>query len=170
MFLQHNDALVPPYRVLIDTNFINFSLQNKLELIGGMMDCLYAKCESYCHFRSLSSFLSGPALVALQMRIRNSSFVTSPPPLGIPCVTDCVMAELEKLGHRYRVALRCADPLCTPRNLFLLPSLPRLPYQTLMFGKFYAIVSSSGLLETLVLSDYRAHMQAHMPTTALSSG
>ena len=25
---------------------------------------------------------------------------------GIPCITDCVMAELEKLGHRYRVALR----------------------------------------------------------------
>ncbi|RPD57795.1 Fcf1-domain-containing protein [Lentinus tigrinus ALCF2SS1-7] len=73
LFLQHNTALVPPYRVLIDTNFINFSLQNKLELISGMMDCLYAKC--------------------------------------IPCVTDCVMAELEKLGHRYRVALRVArDP------------------------------------------------------------
>ncbi|KZT23549.1 Fcf1-domain-containing protein [Neolentinus lepideus HHB14362 ss-1] len=73
MFLAHNSALVPPYRVLIDTNFINFSLQNKLELISGMMDCLYAKC--------------------------------------IPCVTDCVMAELEKLGHRYRVALRVArDP------------------------------------------------------------
>lgn len=44
LFLQHNDALVPPYRVLIDTNFINFSLQNKLELVSGMMDCLYAKC------------------------------------------------------------------------------------------------------------------------------
>ncbi|TCD64555.1 hypothetical protein EIP91_003912 [Steccherinum ochraceum] len=68
LFLQHNDALAPPYRVLIDTNFINFSLQNKLELVSGMMDCLFAKC--------------------------------------IPCVTDCVMAELEKLGHRYRVALR----------------------------------------------------------------
>jgi rRNA-processing protein FCF1 len=25
---------------------------------------------------------------------------------GIPCVTDCVMAELEKLGQRYRLALR----------------------------------------------------------------
>ncbi|KAI0034702.1 Fcf1-domain-containing protein [Vararia minispora EC-137] len=73
LFLQHNTSLVPPYRVLIDTNFINFSLQNKLELVSGMMDCLYAKC--------------------------------------IPCVTDCVMAELEKLGHRYRVALRIArDP------------------------------------------------------------
>ncbi|GAW08837.1 Fcf1-domain-containing protein [Lentinula edodes] len=68
LFLAHNTSLVPPYRVLIDTNFINFSLQNKLELISGMMDCLYAKC--------------------------------------IPCVTDCVMAELEKLGHKYRVALR----------------------------------------------------------------
>ncbi|KAJ3506667.1 hypothetical protein NLJ89_g6743 [Agrocybe chaxingu] len=46
LFLAHNTALVPPYRVLIDTNFINFSLQNKLELIAGMMDCLYAKCTS----------------------------------------------------------------------------------------------------------------------------
>ncbi|KZS87319.1 Fcf1-domain-containing protein [Sistotremastrum niveocremeum HHB9708] len=73
LFLAHNEALAPPYRVLIDTNFINFSLQNKLELVSGMMDCLYAKC--------------------------------------IPCVTDCVMAELEKLGHRYRIALRVArDP------------------------------------------------------------
>ena len=26
--------------------------------------------------------------------------------IGIPCVTDCVLAELEKLGQRYRVALR----------------------------------------------------------------
>jgi len=73
LFLSHNAALAPPYRVLIDTNFINFSLQNKIELVAGMMDCLYAKC--------------------------------------IPCVTDCVMAELEKLGHRYRIALRVArDP------------------------------------------------------------
>jgi len=73
LFLSHNTALGPPYRVLIDTNFINFSLQNKLELVGGMMDCLYAKC--------------------------------------IPCVTDCVMAELEKLGPKYRIALRVArDP------------------------------------------------------------
>jgi U3 small nucleolar RNA-associated protein 24 len=47
LFLAHNTALVPPYRVLIDTNFINFSLQNKLELVSGMMDCLYAKCTSF---------------------------------------------------------------------------------------------------------------------------
>ncbi|KAH8994463.1 Fcf1-domain-containing protein, partial [Lactarius akahatsu] len=79
LFLAHNTALVPPYRVLIDTNFINFSLQNKLELVSGMMDCLYAKC--------------------------------------IPCVTDCVIAELEKLGQRYRLAL------CVARD----PRFERLP-------------------------------------------
>jgi hypothetical protein len=50
LFLAHNTALVPPYRVLIDTNFINFSLQNKLELVSGMMDCLYAKCEVFVVF------------------------------------------------------------------------------------------------------------------------
>jgi hypothetical protein len=46
LFFQHNTALGPPYRILVDTNFINFSLQNKIELVQGMMDCLYAKCES----------------------------------------------------------------------------------------------------------------------------
>jgi len=25
---------------------------------------------------------------------------------GIPCITDCVIAELEKLGPKYRIALR----------------------------------------------------------------
>ena len=73
MFFQHNSALGPPYRVLVDTNFINFSLQNKLELVQGMMDCLYAKT--------------------------------------IPCITTCVISELEKLGPKYRIALRVArDP------------------------------------------------------------
>ncbi|CAG8500480.1 19479_t:CDS:2 [Dentiscutata erythropus] len=73
LFFRHNTALGPPYQILVDTNFINFSIQNKLELVQAMMDCLYAKC--------------------------------------IPCITDCVMAELEKLGPKYRIALRVArDP------------------------------------------------------------
>ena len=42
----------------------------QIDLIQGMMDCLYAQC--------------------------------------IPCITDCVMAELEKLGTKYRVALKVA--------------------------------------------------------------
>ncbi|DBA04644.1 TPA: hypothetical protein N0F65_012227 [Lagenidium giganteum] len=73
LFFKFNTDLGPPYNVLVDTNFINFSIKNKLELVSAMMDCLLAKCT--------------------------------------PCITDCVMAELEKLGHKYRVALRLAkDP------------------------------------------------------------
>lgn len=73
LFFRYNETLGPPYHILVDTNFINFSIKNKLELVSSMMDCLYAKC--------------------------------------IPVILDSVMAELEKLGAKYRVALRLAkDP------------------------------------------------------------
>jgi len=68
LFFQYNTQLGPPYHVLLDTNFINFSVKNKLDIVQSMMDCLFAKC--------------------------------------IPYVTDCVMAELEQLGAKYRIALR----------------------------------------------------------------
>lgn len=71
LFLSHNTALAPPYRVLVDTNFINLSLENRIDIERGMMDTLYAQC--------------------------------------IPCVSDCVIAELEKLGPRYRLALQYVD-------------------------------------------------------------
>ncbi|XP_029454291.1 rRNA-processing protein FCF1 homolog [Rhinatrema bivittatum] len=73
LFFQYNTNLGPPYYILVDTNFINFSIKAKLDLVQSMMDCLYAKC--------------------------------------VPCITDCVMAEIEKLGQKYRVALRIVkDP------------------------------------------------------------
>jgi len=73
LFFTHNSALGPPYHVLIDTNFINFSIQNKLDIMRSLMDCLYAKVTV--------------------------------------CITDAVMAELEKLGPKFRVALTIAkDP------------------------------------------------------------
>jgi hypothetical protein len=43
----------------------------QIDLVRGMMDCLYAECK--------------------------------------PCITDCVMAELEKLGQKYRVALKVRE-------------------------------------------------------------
>ena len=73
LFFQYNTQLGPPFRVLVDTNFINFSIKNKMDIVQSMMDTLYAKC--------------------------------------IPYITDCVMAELEKLGSKYRIALRIVkDP------------------------------------------------------------
>ncbi|TQS31446.1 hypothetical protein Golomagni_08270 [Golovinomyces magnicellulatus] len=70
MFFQHNTALVPPYNVLVDTNFLSHTVQRKLSLLESMMDCLFAKCN--------------------------------------PIITSCVIAELEKLGPKYRLALRIA--------------------------------------------------------------
>merc|ERR1711874_28933 len=70
MYFTYNTQLGPPFHIIIDTNFINFSIKNKLDIVTSMMDCLYAKC--------------------------------------IPYITDCVMTELEKLGRKYRVALKIA--------------------------------------------------------------
>ncbi|KAL8732455.1 MAG: hypothetical protein Q9181_003938 [Wetmoreana brouardii] len=70
LFFQYNTALIPPYSVLIDTNFLSHTVSHKLELLSTMMDTLFAKC--------------------------------------IPIITSCVMAELEKLGPKYRIALRIA--------------------------------------------------------------
>ncbi|CAK7235645.1 rRNA-processing protein fcf1 [Sporothrix eucalyptigena] len=70
LFHKANTALVPPYQVLIDTNFLSHTVQRKLPLLETMMDCLYATCR--------------------------------------PIMTDCVMAELEKLGPKYRIALKIA--------------------------------------------------------------
>ncbi len=70
LFFMANEALGPPYRVLIDTNFLSHTVHVKLDLQQGLMDLLYAKAT--------------------------------------PIITSCVMAELEKLGPKYRIALRIA--------------------------------------------------------------
>mmetsp|Transcript_21677 Transcript_21677/g.49350 ORF Transcript_21677/g.49350 Transcript_21677/m.49350 type:complete len:208 (+) Transcript_21677:69-692(+) len=73
LFFQYNTNLRPPYQLLVDTNFINMSIQMKLDVFQASMQCMLAKC--------------------------------------IPTITDCVMAELEKMGSKYRLALRLAkDP------------------------------------------------------------
>lgn len=73
MFLSYNTDLGPPYRVLLDTNFICFTIQKHMDIFQGLMDCFMAKC--------------------------------------IPHITDCVVGEIEKMGHRKRLTLQVAtDP------------------------------------------------------------
>lgn len=38
LFFKYNEQLGPPYHVIVDTNFINFSIKNKLEIVQAMMD------------------------------------------------------------------------------------------------------------------------------------
>lgn len=40
MFFKYNTALGPPFRVLVDTNFINFSIKNKVSAFPGLCECL----------------------------------------------------------------------------------------------------------------------------------
>ena len=44
LYFSYNTAIVPPYQILIDTNFINLSIQKKIDIFNGMMNCLLAKC------------------------------------------------------------------------------------------------------------------------------
>lgn len=44
-FFSYNTNLVPPYQVLVDTNFINGAIQTKQDVLQGLITCLVAKCE-----------------------------------------------------------------------------------------------------------------------------
>lgn len=44
LFFSYNMSLGPPYQIILDTNFINIAIQNKIDIFDGLMDCLYAKC------------------------------------------------------------------------------------------------------------------------------
>ncbi|TNN52307.1 rRNA-processing protein FCF1 [Liparis tanakae] len=50
LFFQYNTQLGPPYHVLIDTNFINFSIKAKLDIVQSMMDCLISKDPRFERF------------------------------------------------------------------------------------------------------------------------
>lgn len=70
MFFRYNPNLGPPFRILLDTNFINFSVSNKLDIIRAALDCLSAQSTIY--------------------------------------ISECVIAELQKLPKKYNLALRVA--------------------------------------------------------------
>ncbi|CAD6186144.1 unnamed protein product [Caenorhabditis auriculariae] len=68
MYMRYNTQLGPPFHVIVDTNFVNFAVKNRMDVFQGFMDCLFAKT--------------------------------------IPYITDCVLAELEKAGRRFKIALK----------------------------------------------------------------
>jgi rRNA-processing protein FCF1 len=152
MFFKYNTSLGPPFHIIVDTNFINFAIKNKLDVVRSMMDCLLAKCtcaSGAVHEAGRGKEGRGTGVGAPRAPKWVCPVPRAPPPpprggyvleslapfpacrhcflpsiplththththhvgAGIPCITDCVMAELEKLGPKYRIALRLAkDP------------------------------------------------------------
>lgn len=47
MFLKYNSQLGPPFHILVDTNFVNFAVKNRIDVIQGFRDCLYAHTIPY---------------------------------------------------------------------------------------------------------------------------
>ncbi|TPX14162.1 uncharacterized protein E0L32_000556 [Thyridium curvatum] len=88
LFFQANTALVPPYNVLVDTNFLSHTIQRKLPLLETMMDCLYAKCNP---------------IITDCVRPAQKGLTSLDPPRPSKS-----MAEMERLGPKYRLALRIA--------------------------------------------------------------
>ena len=97
LFFEHNKALGPPYHVLLDTNFINKSIQNKLEILPAMMDCLYARCTVYvteCVLGELEKL--GPAYrLALKMA-RNPLFERLPCMHKGTYADDCIINRINQ--------------------------------------------------------------------------
>jgi U3 small nucleolar RNA-associated protein 24 len=61
LFLEANQALGPPYHIILDTNFFAHTIRARIDILNGLMDLLLAVC--------------------------------------IPVVTQCTIAELEKLNN-----------------------------------------------------------------------
>ncbi|KAI6712243.1 hypothetical protein JHW43_005219 [Diplocarpon mali] len=93
LFFQYNTALVPPYSILLDTNFLSHTVQRKLPLLETLMDTLYANCI--------------PIITSCVMGLSSSEREFSPN-TAKHSLTRARAAELEKLGPKYRIALRIA--------------------------------------------------------------
>lgn len=88
MFFQHNTALQPPYNVLVDTNFLSHTVHHKLPLLPTLMDTLYATCTP----------IITSCVVSSAFQLQREALITD----------RRQMAELEKLGPKYRIALQIA--------------------------------------------------------------
>ncbi|KII66077.1 rRNA-processing protein FCF1 [Thelohanellus kitauei] len=121
LFFEYNTQLGPPYRILVDTNFINFSIQNKLDMFESLMDCLCAKstpCIPDCVYGELEK-LGRQYRVAL--RILNDPRVNR-----LPCdhkgtyADDCLVKRATQ--HRCYIVATCDREL--KRRIRKIPGVP----------------------------------------------
>ncbi|KAG8223598.1 hypothetical protein J437_LFUL004121 [Ladona fulva] len=115
LFFQYNTQLGPPYHVIVDTNFINFSIKYKLDIIQNMMDCLYAK---YCVVGELEK-LGKKYNVALKI-------TKDPRYERLPCMhqgvyaDDCIVQRVTQ--HKCYIVATCDKDL--KRRIRKIPGVP----------------------------------------------
>jgi U3 small nucleolar RNA-associated protein 24 len=127
LFLSYNSALGPPYHVLIDTNFINFSIQNKIDIIEGMMNCLLAKCTAYitdCVLGELEKF-GRKYRLALRL-VKDPRFERLPCTHKGTYVDDCIVNRVTM--HKCWIVATCDKDL--KRRLRKIPGVPIMYVKT----------------------------------------
>lgn len=95
MFFQHNSNLVAPYQILVDTNFFTHSIGSHLE---GIEQDMTRFLEASCHLIVTSCVMAGMCSLFMMplTHLRTCMVLTFGP------------IELEKLGHKYKIALKIA--------------------------------------------------------------
>jgi len=121
MFFSYNTQLGPPFHILIDTNFINFSIQNKLDIFESLMDCLYAKCTPY-----ITDCVMGE-LEKMQRKYRVAIKISKDPRFErLPCdhkgtfADDCLVERIKK--HKCYIVATCDADL--KRRIRKIPGVP----------------------------------------------
>jgi len=107
MFHKYNQQLGPPYNILLDTNFINHSIQNKLDLIKSSMDLLMAKCNIYVTDCVMSELEKAGKMLALKI-VKDPLITRLHCDQGCSYADDCLVKRVQK--HKcYMVATHDRD-------------------------------------------------------------
>lgn len=121
MFFQYNPSLGPPFRVLIDTNFINFSVTNKLDIAKSMLDCLAAPvtvCITDCCIQELMKL---PKKYAVALRVaRDRRFHRLACSHKGTYADDCLVNRVA--AHRIYIVATCDRDL--KRRIRKIPGVP----------------------------------------------
>jgi len=123
LFFQYNTALVPPYSVLVDTNFLSHTVQHKLPLLESMMDALYAKCSpviTSCVMSELEKL--GPRYrIALQIA-RDERWERLPCDHRGTYADDCIVDRVVK----HRIYIVATNDRELKRRIRKIPGIPIL--------------------------------------------
>ncbi|CAG9536618.1 unnamed protein product [Cercopithifilaria johnstoni] len=123
MFLKYNTQLGPPFHIIIDTNFVNFSIKHRIDIMQGFMDCLYAKAIPYvtdCVLGELEK-LGQRCKVALKIIKDNRFKRLSCFHKGI-YADDCIVQRITQ--HKCYIVATCDKDL--KRRIRKIPGVPIL--------------------------------------------
>ncbi|ABW97937.1 hypothetical protein HAN_1g94 (nucleomorph) [Hemiselmis andersenii] len=96
--LKHKKSLNPPFFVLVDTNFIYFTLKNKIDLFSGFSECFLGKvivCVSNCVLLELEKLGPKFRLALNCMRDIRIQKINCTHPSNVVYADDCICETLK---------------------------------------------------------------------------